>query len=355
MADKILESVMENAAVVVCKHLICKVSSSLSIGLAFLKKSLAVDTGPYARRPESLAVSVEDLIDQLSRILYGKAHIHSVLHGDDEDSQLVEDLYSVLNDLGSSISVPLRNILAKPFVESEVRPKVRALSSEAATLHERVQVILLKASGRLAKATEGLGKTVPGAPVEAKEEDWTVVAIDKAAYSQGAIALESIVSPRALLEHNRAILSLFSDAIAEAGLSPNDVLVHGSGDGALLYFRDPKAAVKVSLSVHEKTREQERQKPTLKYSQGFRIGIATGPVCVACHLFADGNVFKFEAGGVTIINAVRIEAATVARELWICDNTFRGLEELQSKFRDPQQIQTKGHEERTLIVYKYRP
>lgn len=349
--------VMRSAAVLACKYIILTVCNTLSLGLATITKLLATESGPFARHPNSLAITIESLVDQIGLIVYGKSHIHSVLHGDEEDELLVSTIDAILQQIKVQLATPLRSLIGLPIAESEIRPKVRALSAIAANLHDQVRVLLVESETRFGSANSVHAKTFgdSGLVWEAPTtEEWTVVSVDKVAYSSGALALESLENPRVLMEHNRAIVEHFETAIGNAGGKVSDVLVHESGDGALLYFKDPSIAVRAGLEIHRLARKNSLRLPDPRWMSRYRIGIATGDVCISRQRWKDGRTISHRAGGVVIINAVRIQAECAPRELWACHRTVQRLDkELQDQFSPPETIGTKAHEERGISVQKF--
>ena len=357
MSDEKQEAQLRSAAVLACKYIILKICDGFSLGLAALTGQLAEESGPFARRPDSLAISINNLCEQIGRLVFGKSHIHSVLYGDEDDKRLIDTIYAILQALKRDVRQPLETIIRMRTDESKIRPKVCALSVTTAAFHQQVQQLLIEARARFVTANAEHSSSFINNLLtreEAVEEEWTVVSVDKAAYSKGALALESLANARALLEHNRALVEQFIRAIENAGGQPSEILIHASGDGALLYFRDPNLAVKASLAVHALARANTLRMPDMGWAQQFRIGIATGPVCICRQRAFTSTTFQFEAGGATIINAVRIEAKCEPRQLWICHTTVKRLNRaLQDCFSEPERIETKSHEERSIVVCKY--
>src|SRR6266481_935587 len=215
-----LDPTLRSAAVLACKYLILKACEGFSASLAVTIRDFAVETGPFLRRPESLRNFVSNTCDEIGRIVFGKAHVHAVLYGDGTDKRLIETIDVLLKTLMREIAVPLDALVRPENSEVDIRPRIHALGKRAEELHEELQQLLLEAQARFAQANIdhlrcfAADWMVREPPVEA---DWTVVSVDKVAYSKGALALESIAGARALFDHNRRILDLFRGAITEAG------------------------------------------------------------------------------------------------------------------------------------------
>ncbi len=165
----------------------------------------------------------------------------------------------------------------------------------------------------------------------------SVLSIDISRYGKRAQVLEEVLrDPKALLTLNLRIQEDFRAKLADLGIQ--DVYIHPTGDGALIYFREPENAVRFAEAVQEANARERGPR--------FRVGIRTGEVALRRTIEDDdGRVVTFDAAGLPIIQAVRIESSSADDEVRICIDTWAGLpEDVQQRYQTSATVDGKSHE-----------
>ena len=163
----------------------------------------------------------------------------------------------------------------------------------------------------------------------------TVVHLDLVGYSDKARALEEQLGSDAVMQLNRQIQGFVDCGLKAIGQDRAGV-VHGTaGDSALLLLPSPTLAHHFAETVHQSTTEHNRGRTRESAMRRFRIGIATGEIS------KQGK----EIAGITIANAVRLEAAAAPDGILIDDATYNSLPPtLQALYRGPEQVKGKRQE-----------
>lgn len=169
----------------------------------------------------------------------------------------------------------------------------------------------------------------------------SVVSVDRAQYSRHARLLESYKDATLVEALNEQIASLIHSSIADAEVKKEETLSVLLGDGAIVLFDTAEQGVKFIRKLHEKVGDHNSRDRDPSTDIHFRYGIATGRIALRTAL-DEGKVVSFTMAGVTVIQAVRLQAAAGNGELVVCPETFARLPEEERKKRGWKQARLKG-------------
>jgi tetratricopeptide (TPR) repeat protein/class 3 adenylate cyclase len=176
----------------------------------------------------------------------------------------------------------------------------------------------------------------------------SVAVVDMVGYSDVAKLLEQNISAGSVAELNRQIQGLIHEALANSPVTTDYCFVARTGDGAILFFNQTDEAHFFARSLHLQSMQHNLLRTEASAKRWFRIGIATGPVShSSCQDRSD------EYAGVTIANAVRLEASAKAGEIVIDSRSFDALSpELRPLYGQEEAISGKRAER--FVVRKFR-
>lgn len=147
----------------------------------------------------------------------------------------------------------------------------------------------------------------------------TILELDLVGYSRIAKLLEELGSAAEVAGLNRQIQEFVDRGLAAVGARRADAVAATTGDGAILVLDAPEHAHHVARTVHAAGEHNAgRTEPVTK--RHFRTGAATGNIDIRPR--ETGGI---DIAGVTIANAVRLEAAARPGELLIEAATYAGL------------------------------
>jgi class 3 adenylate cyclase len=306
-------------------------------------REMVGELGPAtAAAPDSLV----RLHAEVMAIWKAKWALHEVLQGEQEDVDLLHKARQLIREFEGRVMKPL-----KQHVDSERREiaRIRKLGRLAAK-------IVLKATPHH-KAAEKRFREALSIGEEPCQNEGVVVALDMARYSEFALDLEQFLNSRVLFEFNKDIQAQFKKAIRDVGGDPNDTHIVNTGDGALVFLPNPDLAVRFAFAVQKDAFQRNLNiRPRAQRRRWrFRIGISTGKYCIQSYRDVGGRLLGFEAAGVTIINAVRIQTKCSAACILICDDAYKQLEKgLQRRFVRRFSIKAKRHERRSIVVWEWK-
>lgn len=159
---------------------------------------------------------------------------------------------------------------------------------------------------------------------------------------------------------NGEIASVINAAVEKAQALAKLILRVDTGDGALVLFDCPDAAVKVAIEVHNaaRTRNEELDHDIDDYHFHFRTGVATGRIKYTITKLCDDSFASSQMGGRPICVAVRLQAAASPAQVYICDWTWGKMRDdaVKHKFQANKEVSGKEHEEyrikaRPYVVY----
>jgi class 3 adenylate cyclase len=345
------------ASIISCKYIVYSVCKMLSTNLGLLGEALIKETGPLPFAYDTLLSDADTLFLAARRIALGKFRVHKILQGTQNDLARINAAWAVLLQLKREIRQPLVALKRSRLSQTKALNRIHELGLKTKSLGTVMQRHAAEAKAAFTLVTSKHSKVLRSPPptkYNPLEGLWTIIAIDKVAYSAGVLALESLAGTQQVLEHNREIVNSFLAALNEVGADPAHTLIHSSGDGALIYLKDATQATLAAIAVRARALAKSLKIPDpKKWSEQFRIGIATGSVCVN-RVGSLSHRIVFEAGGVSIINAVRIEAGCKPQQILICEETKKLLKEgLDTCFRRERKVLTKGHENRTIKAFEF--
>jgi len=148
----------------------------------------------------------------------------------------------------------------------------------------------------------------------------TVLELDLAGYSTIARTLEENLHAPIVLQFNQQIQSFVDAGLAAIDALRQKTVMATPGDGALLVFDSAEDAHRFAEAVHQATQSHNAEKTLSSARRWFRMGAATGDIAMESR-----NGGGHEIAGVTIANAVRLEAAARIGELVIDVATYCDL------------------------------
>lgn len=165
----------------------------------------------------------------------------------------------------------------------------------------------------------------------------TVVELDLIGYSDKARELEENLGAHVVMEFNDQIQEFVDAGLKAAGVDRDDTVFATTGDGAILLFDDPSPAHRFARAVHEYSAEFNLSRTVESAHRWFRMGAATGEVEIRDR--------DKQMAGITIANAVRLEAAGAAGHFLTDIATWKGLpKDLQDQYRGEEEIAGKRDE-----------
>jgi class 3 adenylate cyclase len=171
----------------------------------------------------------------------------------------------------------------------------------------------------------------------------TILELDMVGYSSVARMLEQSLGPAAVFNLNQSVQTLVHRGLAETKLDSPDTVLLTTGDGAILAFDYAEQAHRFAEAFHATAREYNEAKTEVSAKRVFRTGAATGEIYLQ-RLGTGG----FDFSGITIADAVRLEAQAKPGELLIDNNTFSNLPPfMQSLYHGEEEVRGKRNE-----VYK---
>jgi class 3 adenylate cyclase len=163
----------------------------------------------------------------------------------------------------------------------------------------------------------------------------TVVHLDLVSYTDKARELEEQLDAATVMRLNQQIQGFVDQGLAEIGQRREDVVNGTAGDSALLFLPTPAIAHLFAEAVHQATVPHNRTRTLASAERWFRIGVATGEIVT------EGS----EAAGITIANAVRLEAAAALGQILVDAATHEGLPPvIQSLYAGPETVSGKRAE-----------
>jgi class 3 adenylate cyclase len=169
----------------------------------------------------------------------------------------------------------------------------------------------------------------------------TIVELDLKEYSKLARQLEENLSVEVVALLNKQIQG-FVDAGLKAVKIPRGRAVLGTaGDNAFVVFDQPEQGHRFARAVYEAARAHNTSKTEASAKRWFRIGASTGEI-----VFSTKRGKRTVDGGITIANAVRLEAAAKPGEFLVDVATFQALPaKLRREYGPEETVQGKHLEE----------
>jgi class 3 adenylate cyclase len=157
-------------------------------------------------------------------------------------------------------------------------------------------------------------------------------------YSRVARSLEQNVGATAVAELNAQVQRFVDAGLRAAGRERPDVVRATTGDGAILVFDSAEEAHRFAAAAHAAAKAHSaRLEPSAK--RRFRTGAATGEIV------QQARPGGYDMAGVTIANAVRLEAASRPGVLLIDIPTYDALpESLRVAYAAEEVVRGKGDE-----------
>jgi class 3 adenylate cyclase len=151
-----------------------------------------------------------------------------------------------------------------------------------------------------------------------------IVELDLAHYSEIASFLEGALGPKAVGELNKIIHELIAKSVKAIGLSAEETVVLGTGDGAFLAFDSAGHAHKFAEELHRAAEwRNARQDPRSHFL--FRIGISAGSILFRRNLASNGELKGFTMAGTVLAQAVRLESACTTGEVVLTGEAWAKL------------------------------
>ena len=148
----------------------------------------------------------------------------------------------------------------------------------------------------------------------------SVAVADMVGYSDVAKLLEQNISAGSVAELNRQIQGLVNVALADLAIDTDYCYIARTGDGVIIFFNEMNSAHFFAQNLHLRSKQHNDFRTEASAKRWFRVGIATGPVS---HSSLQGS--DDEYAGITIANAVRLEASAKAGEIVIDAPSYAAL------------------------------
>ena len=295
-----------------------------------------------AAKKQFFIQSIERLFKQLVAIHDGKLAMHDALNGDTMDSDLLARFGRHIDKVDLRIIQPLKGSyeVAGP---TDVG-RAHELGVELARILESVKPDAELANQRFADKLELV--TPP------EKNEYSVVCIDMQEYANAARVAEAMDDATSVYNLNLGIKNRVRTAIEIAieratARGAAQFPINDRGDGVVVYVpRSPDIAVKIARIFQQDSVERQRAVATLQTPPWrFRIGVATGDVCLSMIHSPAYKLIEFSAGGTPIINAARLEQACPVNGTLIDEKTYAGLSsEVKACFRAFDDVKLKDHE-----------
>lgn len=340
---------MESAQPLACRAVILNGYLLLVGWFGYLANELSDELGPID--PEGHDSScfrlVEEIFKKINAIHDGKSMMHDALKGTSDDTRLLRRLKTHIDKIGQETVLPLRTL---PPERTAAIIKIKQVGLATAAICTAAKSDLLEADRRFAQA---LSTSTPP-----QVEQYAVISVDMVDYSKFAVERETQEGIKGLFGFNQSIQERFKDAIKKAGGDPSEIPIYYSGDGALIYWKaDVKKAVHCALAFQrDATARNEHTANVGAKPRRFRIGVATGPVCMQFQFNPAGSLWGFTCAGTAIINAVRIQTACKHSEVLIDETSHNDLPaDLKALFKAGKPVKPKKAANRVIPVYCCAP
>jgi class 3 adenylate cyclase len=288
---------------------------------------------------------IRQYFEKLRAIHDGKLLMHEALQGKPEDTKLLRRLKGHIDALEKDLVRPLAKL-----------PRGKAAIKRIRQLGEATRKICTAANNDLQTAdlrfAEALSISTRPRPAR-----YAVVSVDMVEYSKHALDRETQEGIEGLFALNVSIRQRLRRSIEAAGKDPASIPIYDSGDGALLFLEEGAVtAVQLAQCFQNDAASKNHEAVDKGESRRFRIGIATGDVCMQFEYNPAGSLWGFSAAGMAIVNAVRIQAACTQNCVVIDANTRECLPaSLQKQYRECRPVLPKKHERRAIKVFEWRP
>jgi pSer/pThr/pTyr-binding forkhead associated (FHA) protein/class 3 adenylate cyclase len=167
----------------------------------------------------------------------------------------------------------------------------------------------------------------------------TILEVDMVGYSSIARMLEQNVSASAVAELNAQVQSFVDAGLRAAALPREGTVMATTGDGAILVFDRADQAHRFAAATHAAAKAHSAQRNG-SAKRRFRMGAATGTISLLKE-----RPGGYEMAGITIANAVRLEAASRPGTLLIDVATYEALPtELQVVYQAEEVVRGKRDE-----------
>lgn len=233
------------------------------------------------------------------------------LGGGPNERELLANANGLLSRLKSDVLTPLKQLKR---IRTNNIPTVAQLGEIVGQIAEQSE------SGH--KRSEELFRSAL-TTVDEQSFQGTVVSIDMVGYSGVAEQFDKYANAKAVFEINESLLQQFTHALHEAGGSPIETPIIGTGDGALVFTRNPLIAVTFAIKVQSSGTSPAKDRP--KRPHRFRVGVATGEYFFQREIGVLGDVQRLKVGGLPIITAVRIQEICRENCVSICNDTYSKL------------------------------
>ena len=168
----------------------------------------------------------------------------------------------------------------------------------------------------------------------------TVLELDMVGYSSIARLLEQNMGAEAVAGLNAQIQGLVDVGLKAVGLQRDTTVLATTGDGAILVFDRADEAHRFAAVLHAAAKARSAAVSEASAKRRFRTGAATGEIVLRPR--AGGG---YDMAGVTIANAVRLEAAGRPGELLLDATTYDALPaELRVGYQAEEQVRGKREE-----------
>lgn len=274
-----------------------------------------------ARAAEQYAVRVTSLRDGLRQLEAARAWFNWYRH--QSESQLLLELHVLLARENARLTDLAREIRDLEKDTLDAQQAIKTLEQELGQVRARVGV-------------------------EESVRRKTIVELDLVGFSDLARRFEQNLGVYAVEELKLTIQRFVDVALSSVGVSRHPTVITKKGDNALLAFDRADVAFSFVEAFYGAVEAHNCRfaDPALAqiYKRWFRIGTATGDV--VWRLERDGS---YEASGVVIADAVRLEAACTPGELLVDAATFSALlPEQQRRFAGGTKV---VHGKHTTEVY----
>lgn len=168
----------------------------------------------------------------------------------------------------------------------------------------------------------------------------TIVELDLIGYSDLARHLEENLSVKELALLDKQIQGFVDAGLKAVNLPRVAAVLSTAGDNAYVIFDQAGQAHRFALAVHEAAGKHNASKTVESARRWFRIGAATGEISIR------NKRGKPTVAGITIANAVRLEAAAKPGEFLVDTATFQALPpSLRRKYGPEETVQGKRKEQ----------
>lgn len=336
-------------AYAVCDRLTCltltrRLCLHLALGLSNFRAEMMGESGPWVSGAASQAKHLAGIVEQVETMRKEKMNFRRLAGCflPEVDRILLQRIPEILRGVKRDVHEPLKNA---PQEESGAEEVIRRLTDvlqpyavESLACGEEINGFLRAQFGAMVDASLAEGKP--------EMRELAVVSCDLCEYGRHSRVVVDVLTIEQLRLFDQQIEDLLRKSLAACGEAAQNAVFKDTGDGAVILLASPTLAVSFACEVIAAVDTRNRPVLNPDYCWSFRIGIATGDVCITETRTPSGAVVtKLRTSGIALARAIRLQTAAEPNSIIVGKRTWDGLTpEQQALFGPEEQIPGKPHE-----------